>query len=184
AIAMLRADPPPGEVLNLGWVAGNPLIHGLYPVRRVFVDPRWEAYPRPFLLAAIAAVHDPALFAAELDQWRPGFVVVELRERDAVQRAGELVAAGWAVVHVDTDLAVLVPTTDATAAYRARHPPLGSIGLGPVDGWSTAPVVRAQQQARFARLRAALGDPAGAAALVAEARATSDDPAVAAELAD
>lgn len=180
-VAFLRADPPPGEMLNLGWVVGNPMIFGLYPTRSVFVDPRWEAYPRPFLLEAIAALDDGTRLAALIAKYHPGFVVAEMRLPAVQQRVAELREDGWALVYVDTEHVVLV--APGTAAYQAVHPPLTTADIAPTDWLVDQPVLLAQQQVRVARLLVALGDPDRAQPLLDAARTLADNPSVAQDLA-
>ena len=180
ATAFLRADPPPGEMLNIGWVAGNYLHYGVYPVRRAFVDARWEAYPKDFLAAAIAAQRDQAALDALIDQWQPGFVVAEVRDRDQQDRVATLVARGWALVYADSQLAVVVRPTDASRAYIEAHR-LDLSALRPADATPEHPVLYAQQLARFAGLLRRLGETERAEALRAEAAAV-DHPAVAKHL--
>lgn len=182
ATAFLRESPPPGELMNLGWAAGNPLIYGLYPVKRVFVDPRWEAYPREFLLETIAATNDRRLFLTSLEKWKPGFLVVELRLPKAVSRACEL-GDTWPLVYADTELAVFVHRTAASASYLTNHPPVDPTNLEPADGWRPEPVVRAQQQLRFGHLLGCLGNSQRSQWMLQEATKRADDPSVTAELA-
>lgn len=115
-IAFLKEHPPPGRGLNLSWYAGNALVWELYPKQPVFVDPRFEAYPRSFLLAAIAAQDDPAALERLLDEYDPGWLVIELRKPGPRRRLAELLASGaWSLVHVDTIWAIVVrvgPDTD------------------------------------------------------------------------
>ena len=107
-IAFLRDDPPPGEMLNIGWVAANYLNYGVYPVKRVFVDGRWEAYPKPFLDQAMRAQREQPVLDALIAEWKPSFVVAEMREVTQQSRIATLVERGWALVFVDTITAVAV----------------------------------------------------------------------------
>jgi hypothetical protein len=171
----LHDDPPPGEPLNLGWAAGNPLIGCAFPVRRPFVDPRFEAYPRDFLADGIRATDDPELLARLLDTWRPGFVVVELRLASAQDRLAELVEQGWGVTHLDEAFAVAVPPGPWLEQHR-----LTDFRYRGAPG--DPPVVEAQQRVYHAGLlqRLGVGDPEPslrAARLV-------DHPAVADDLRD
>ena len=180
ATAFLRADPPPGEMLNIGWVAANYLNFGVYPTRRVFVDGRWEAYPKPFLVETMRMPRDPAALSAMIEQWQPGFAVAEMRDPPQLDRVAELVAAGWGLVYVDSVLAVVVRPTDAGRAYIAEHP-LDLEALAVVDALPEHPVLHAQQQIRVAGLLRRLGVDGRAEALRAAA-STVDHPAVAADL--
>ncbi len=165
----LTTDPPPGEPINLGWAAGNPLIGCVFPTKRVFVDPRFEAYPRDFLWEGTQASEDPALLQRLLKEWSPSFAVVELRLVSAQTRLGELVDQGWGLVHVDAEYAVLTPP----GPYLQSHPVTEWAFAAPVDDF---PVLRGQQLVHHAALVQRLGvaDPTPS---LAEARAV-DHPAV------
>ena len=178
----LRDHPPPGQMLNVGWVAANYLNYGVYPVRRVFVDGRWEAYPKPFLDAAMAMQRDADVLQELIDQWDPGFVVVEMRDPDQQLRIVELVDRGWTLVYVDTIAAVAVRPTEDSAAYRQRLG-LQPAAIDPGDWRPEHPVLYAQQQIRLAGLLAALGEDDRAEQLRSRASAMAEHPAVLADLA-
>lgn len=171
---VLRTDAPPGEPINLGWGAGNPLIGCAFPAKRPFVDPRFEAYPRDFLWEGTQASEDPELLQRLVTQWSPGFAVVELRLDSAQQRLVELVDRGWGVTHLDPDFAIVVPP----GPYLERRRLDDWAFHGPTDDH---PVVRAQQLTHHAALlkRLGVGEPQRWADL---ARAV-DHPIVTAELA-
>lgn len=116
---------PPGQPINLGWAAGNPLIGCAFPDYRPFVDPRFEAYPRDFLAQGIQASEDGVLLQELIDRWDPGFAVIELRLPSAQARGAELLGRGWRTVHVDADHAVLAPDGDFAYEHAiARAPDL------------------------------------------------------------
>lgn len=180
-LAFLDQNPPPGPLLNLGWVAGNPLIWGGHPV---FVDPRWEAYPKPFLGRAIRAMDDPDTLQQLIDEYEPGTIVAEQRLARVQARVGELVASGdWALVHVDTLLVVLVRRQQAGAAdYIAAH----EVDPATVEAPDWLPEHRqlhAQQQIRMGRFFREVGEPQRAEPLLEAARQV-DLPLVQAELAE
>ncbi|MEQ1569951.1 MAG: hypothetical protein ABMA64_30235 [Myxococcota bacterium] len=178
----LRASPPPGEMMNLGWVAANYLTYGVYPVRRVFVDGRWEAYPMPFLRDCVGMAADRAALASMIEAWRPGFVVAEMRKPDQQTRLAELVLDRRAtLVHVDSIAAVAVLDVPGAAAYAAAHP-VELDRLEIPDWLPEHPVLHAQQQIRVGRLLRLLGHTEAADALFAAA-ARVDHPAVKADLA-
>jgi len=145
----LHDAPPPGEVLNLGWAAGNPLIGCAFPEKRPFVDPRFEAYPSDFLWKGTEASSDPAILRELIDTWSPGFVVVEMRLQPAHERLAELVDDGWGLTHLDADFAVAVPPGPYLDAHRLTDWSFRS----PVDDY---PVLRAQQLVHHAALLARL----------------------------
>jgi hypothetical protein len=184
-VAFLRADPPPGEPMNLGWVVGNPLIGGVFPEKRVFVDPRWEAYPRAFLLDAIRSLQDPAMLRTLIARHQPAFVVAEMRLPEVQQRVSELWRTGeWPLVYADPEHLVLVRATPEAQPWLARHPPLQPGELTQRMSWREGyPVLLAQEQIRVARLLLALGAPELAQPLLEQARARADHPRVLQDLA-
>jgi hypothetical protein len=184
-VAFLREDAPPGEPMNLGWVVGNPLIEGVFPAKRVFVDPRWEAYPRAFLLDAIRSLQDPDMLQALIERHQPGFLVAEMRLPEVQQRASELWATGqWALVYADPEHLVLVHLTPESSAYLARHPPLQPRELVERMSWQEDhPILRAQEQIRVARLLRWLGAPEPAQVLLEQAQGRADHPRVQQDLA-
>lgn len=185
ATSFLRRAPPPGEMMNIGWVAANYLNYDLYPVKRVFVDGRWEAYPREFIDRTLRMTRDPELLQEVIEEWQPGFVLAEMRKIDQQERVAELVAGGdWKLVYVDS-IVVVVALQDDTApsrAYLQRHG-LDPAQIEPGDWLPQHPILYAQQQIRVARLLAMLGERQRADALVEQARAQEEHPAVLADLA-
>jgi len=180
----LRESPPPGEMLNIGWVAANYLTYGVYPTRRVFVDGRWETYPKDFLNDSMLMQREPAVLDRMIATWDPGFVVAEMRLPQQQDQLARLVSKGWRVVYVDSIAAVAVVPSIApeVTAYLGEHgaDPLG----GPVPDWLPAhPILHAQQQARVAGLYRRLGARAQADALREAAAAHADHPSVASDLA-
>lgn len=181
--AFLRTDPPPGEMLNIGWVAANYLNFDVYPVRRVFVDGRWEAYPKPFLTRTMAMMEDGGVLQSLIDEWEPGFVLAEMRMPSQQQRLAELVRSGdWRLVYVDSITAIVVADTPQHAAYLQQHG-IEPDQIQPPDWLPEHPVLHAQQQIRVARLLRHLGQEQAAEALLTQARALAYDPFVAADLA-
>jgi len=170
---VLHDTPPPGEPINLGWGAGNPLIGCAFPAKRPFVDPRFEAYPRDFLWQGTQASEDGELLMQLLDEWEPGFAVVELRTESTQARLVELVSRGWGVTHLDADFAVVVPPGPYLQAHR-------------LEDWSfpaptdDAPTVRATQLVHHAALLRDLG--VGEPERWAQLARQVDHPVVAAEL--
>jgi hypothetical protein len=166
----------PGRVLNLGWVAGNPLAYGGFPV---FVDPRFEAYPKPFLLRAIAAETDGAVLRGLIEEYTPDAVVAELRKPEIIERIGELTTDGWTFLHVDALFVVLArPARAAVPRSNLVDPATATTGTDSSD----VSVLRAQEHLRLARLLLQLGQSEAAARHLEAARTRTDDAAVAAEL--
>jgi hypothetical protein len=142
-------------MLNLPWSTGNALIWGL-PAEPVFVDPRFESYPRSFLRAAFDAYDDDDKLAALIAAWRPGWIFAEHVRANVRARVAHLCGNGWTPVYVDSAHLVLVRDGPDTAAYRAAH----AVDLAraePGDLLPGPPALRVQQRARFARLMRALG---------------------------
>jgi hypothetical protein len=135
-VAYLKANPSEGPILNIGWGAGNVLI---WEELEVFVDPRWEAYPREFLLESIDAMQDGDVFAAQLRKWQPARIVAELHLPEVQERAAELITGGeWGIVHADVLHVVLERGVLANAGFD-------------VVGWDNGyPRLLAQEQIRVA----------------------------------
>jgi len=173
----LREHPPPGEMLNIGWAGANQLVWGVYPVRRVFVDGRWESYPKPFLTQTIAAEEDQAELDRLIEAWQPGFVVGEMRDIDQQNRVATLIGRGWTLVFVDSIAVVVVPPGEATAAYRAEFGT--TCAEADLPDWRPEhPILHAEQQIRFAGFLERCGEPVRAVELFAKAAEHLDHPAV------
>jgi hypothetical protein len=162
AIAFLRANPPPGRMMNMAWPSGNALIWGL-PEQPVFVDPRFESYPHSFLRAVADGYDNDARLAALIDLYHPTWIFAE-HFRPAIRaRVTTLLGRGWAPVYVDADDLILVREVPETTAYRAAH--LVDLARAePGELLPGPPFLRAQQRGRFALLLQALGQPRRAAA--------------------
>jgi hypothetical protein len=88
----------------------------------VFVDPRFETYPRSFLQAVIAAEGDLAVFERLVHDHDPSWLVAEIRLPALRRQVARLVRErGWELVYADTIFVVLIRDVPATAAYRAAH---------------------------------------------------------------
>jgi hypothetical protein len=149
-------------MLNMAWTSGNALIWDL-PGQPVFVDPRFESYPHPFLREAFDAYLDDAKLAALIERHGATWIYAE-HFRPAVRaRAVALLGRGFSPVYVDSDHLVLVRDAPETAAYRAAHP-VDFARAEPGDLLPGPPVLRAQQRGRFARLLRAVGQDARAEA--------------------
>ncbi len=161
AMEFLKRYPPPGRMLNIPWYTANWLIWDLYPKHRVFVDPRFEAYPRGFLLESIEAERNDALLANEISRYQPNWIVAEVRRQGIHQRIAYLLRTGeWVLVHVDTVLMILVRNVAENAPYIAAHR-LESANISPQDylDGTLYPDLLALQQIRVASLLADLGQP-------------------------
>lgn len=118
----LQDHPPPGNPLNLGWYIGNPMVLDLYPRTRVFVDPRFEAYPREFLVRAISAERDPITLDALLDQFEPLWIIAEIRKPSIRHQVARLLSMKeWEAVFLDPVCVVLVRKTPETTRYLADN---------------------------------------------------------------
>jgi hypothetical protein len=170
AIAFLKENPPPGRMLNLSFYSGNALVWGLYPEQRVFVDPRFETYPRPFLREAVAADRDEAIFDRLLTRYEPGWLVVEVRLPFLRQRLAELLRRQtWALVYADTNFVIAVRDTPANADYLAAHR-LWPDAIAPPDYLPGEPDLYGQQLVRVAGLFLDLDLPEKARELADHAR--------------
>jgi len=157
SIEFLKKYPPPGKMINLTWYSGNPLIFELYPGHPVFVDPRFEAYPRSFLLEAIRAAEDGEVLQNMIARYQPGWMVVELRVESIRKLAAELVKEGtWKPVFADTVFLIMVRNTPENSAYLSKHE-LHPDQINPHDFLADEPDLLALQQIRIAGLYRDLG---------------------------
>jgi hypothetical protein len=155
AIAFLRANPPPGRMMNMAWSSGNALIWDL-PEQPVFVDPRFESYPHAFLREVADAYRDDGRLDALIDRYRPSWIFGE-HFRDGVRdRLVTLVRRGWAPVYLDSAHVILVRPGADTEAYRAAHR-VDLASARPGDLMAGPPELRAEQLAQFRQFLQALG---------------------------
>jgi hypothetical protein len=182
ALAALKPDPPPGRMMNVSWPFANDLIWD-WPEQPVFVDPRFEAYPRDFLVDAMRSRHDDAVMARLIDTYRPGWLFVDHCFAPERARVAHLVrGGGWQVTHADVMAVALVPRTPVTENYRARHP--FSPDQAPAGLVASPPARRARQRLCYGRLLAALGFTRPARVQLAEAqREAAADGSLRAEIA-
>jgi hypothetical protein len=172
AAAFLKSNPPPGAMLNLGWFIGNAVVFELFPKHRVFVDPRFEAYPRDFLLEAVAAETDPIALDRLIDRYDPSWIVGELRIPGVRQQMARLLALGeWAPVFFDAVCAVLVRKRAETTLYLKLHR-VDPERVEPRGLLSDEPDLLAQQQIRWGAFLADLGRTAEAKAWMERAAST------------
>ncbi len=154
-IRFLREAPPPGLMMNMPWSLANATLW-FTPELRPFVDPRFESYPRTFLLEAIASYDDDGTLARLIAEYRPSWIFAE-HCSDAIRaRLGTLMGSGaWALAHADARTVVLVRPTPETEGYLARHR-LDALPPAPADLLPRPAALRRQQQECWQRLRAAL----------------------------
>jgi hypothetical protein len=182
AIAQLKPDPPPGQMMNLSWPVANDLIWD-WPEQPVFVDPRFEAYPRAFLIDALASRTSDAVLDRLIATHRPGWLFVDHCWSPERDRVAHLMRGGqWQATYADVQALVLVPRTSHTESYRNRHPftPAGEPG-----GLLAAPAGRrARQRLCYGRLLGVLGYPGQARTQLNEAaREAAGDTDLRAEIA-
>ncbi len=126
AIAYLRANPPPGPLLNdLDY--GGMLIHDVRGVP-VFIDDRFELYGEAFIGEYRSAVLRPEVFAGPLlDRWDIQAVVI----RNALP-LGQWLAANpaWAAAYRDPVAAVYTRTPGPQASYLLGSPACGQKQAG------------------------------------------------------
>lgn len=181
-LALLGHDPPPGTLLNLGWYAANPLLLDC-PQIAVFVDPRFEAYPREFLVEVLRAEGDRRTFEGLIARWNPGWIAIEVNRPAQRERLAELVRRGtWALVAMDGVLAIAVRRAPETVAYLARHP-MPASALGPGPALADRPDLYGLQLILAGQFADQLGAPERALELLDEAgRVGADVPEVRREL--
>lgn len=157
SIEYLKKFPPPGRMINLTWYSGNPLIFELYPEHPVFVDPRFEAYPRSFLLEAIEAAENGEVLRNLIARYQPGWMVIELRVESVRKLAVELLKEGtWKIVFADTVFLIMVRDIPENSEYLSKHQ-LYPDQINPQDFLTTEPDLLALQQIRMAGLYRDLG---------------------------
>ena len=157
AIEFLRTSPPPGRMMNLSWYSGNALIWGLYPDHRVFVDPRFETYPRNFLLSAIDSYNDDTHLRSLIDKYQPNWIVAELRLQPVRKRAAALIKSRlWSLVYADTIFMILVRESPSNAEYLAAYRILPQ-EISPSDLLIRRPDLLGLQYVRLAMLYRDLG---------------------------
>jgi hypothetical protein len=121
-VATLRADPPPGRMMNVPYELANALIWS-WPEQPVFVDPRFEAYPRRFLADCIASYRDDAVMDRLIAQHEPGWILgghCRGVQRERLVRLAR--DPRWQLTYADAAALVLVRRTPEAAPYLARHP--------------------------------------------------------------
>jgi len=160
-VAALRGDPPPGRVMNVPYELANALLWS-WPEQPVFVDPRFEAYPRPFLSDCIASYRDDAVMERLIAEHRPGWILGGHCTGAQRERLVRLARSGqWQPTFADSETVVLVRRTPEAAAYLARH--AFAPDAQPPDLVADAPR-RSGQRLCYARLLEDLGYPSQARA--------------------
>jgi hypothetical protein len=168
SLRFLRENPPPGRMINLTWYSGNPLLLELFPQHRVFVDPRFESYPRAFLLKAIEAGDNREALDRLIMEYRPGWMVAEVRSARLRKMAADLIQEGsWQLVHVDSIFLIMVRNIPENWEYVSRHRLAIDQITFPDFLWSE-PDLLALQELRLADFCAKLGMPERAAVLAKE----------------
>lgn len=166
ALQFLRDNPPPGRMFNMTFYTGNTLIWGLYPQQQVWFDPRFESYPRAFILEALKAESDPELMDRLLREWDARWIVTEVRHPGCRKQVARLLAANaWQLVHADTVFLILVRNTPDNQEYLSRHR-LKPQDISPNDWLTDQPDLLEQQKRRMADLFNDLGLPEKAAELL------------------
>jgi hypothetical protein len=156
-IKFLKNHPPTGEMINLTWYSGNPLILELFPRHRVFVDPRFESYPRDFLLKAIEAGNSRQVLEELISEFQPDWMVLEIGRGSICKLAAELIKENaWVLVHADTVLLTLVRNLPKNDSYIAAHR-LDPKDIAPQDFLDSETDLKALQALRMAGLYMAFG---------------------------
>ena len=173
AIDFIKRYPPPGRMFNISWYSGNPLIWELYPEYQVFVDPRFETYPRGFLLEAIRAETDQIVLEGLLSDYQPSWIVGWIKQRTVRERLASLLKEGrWCLVHADTVFMILVRNTPENQWYIAAHRILPQ-DISPTDFLESEPDLLALQQIRIAGLYRDLGLPEKSQEMIQMVEATA-----------
>lgn len=158
ASQFLRQSPPPGKMLNLPWSLGNSVVWDL-PEIPTFVDPRFESYPRCFLLDCIAATKSDDVLHRLIRDHDIQWVYAEHRSAGVLQRVAALVDADeWRIIHADSQTAVLVRDCLLAREYLnsiARHEWSANL-RDPADLLVAPSSLRIRQRLSYGRFLAAL----------------------------
>jgi len=158
ASQFLRRSPPPGKMLNMPWSLGNSVIWDL-PDIPTFVDPRFESYPRCFLLDCIAAAKSDDVVNRLIRDHDIHWVYAEHRSSGILQRVSALVTTDdWRIVHADSQTAVLVRNRLFAREYLdsvASHE-WSPNSHDPADLLAAPSDLRIRQRLAYARFLAAL----------------------------
>lgn len=153
-IAFLRRDLPPGRMMNMPWSLAAPIW--FLPGVPVYVDPRFESYPRAFLEEVIRSYRDDATLDRLIARDRPSWIFAEHCHDGVRARLARLIRSrGWHPVHADARTVVIVRPGAGTDAYLARH--RESLPAEPEDLLAAPARLRAEQLDCYRRLREALG---------------------------
>lgn len=157
ASQFLHQSPPPGRMLNLPWSLGNSVIWDL-PDIPTFVDPRFESYPRSFLLDCIAAAKSDDVLHRLIRDHDVQWVYAEHRSAGVLQRLAALVEENWRIAHADSQTAVLVRDCALAREYLtsiAAHA-WSPNPRDPADLLSAPSNLRVRQRLAYARFLAAM----------------------------
>lgn len=177
ATAFLAQSPPPGKMLNLPWSLGNSVIWDL-PMIPTFVDPRFESYPRCFMLDCIASVHSDDVLSRLLRDHDIQWVYADHRSPGVLHRLPALCAGGeWRLVHADSQTAVLIHDCMKTRDYLASLGPRkwSADTCDPADLVAAPNGLRIRQRLAYARFLAAFHHDQQAVSQYETARAESHD---------
>lgn len=169
-MAWLRVNTPKGPLVNLTDYSGNALVWELFPQVKVFADPRFESYPRAFLLEALDAVRQPPVFDRILATHKPGWLYLETAFPWTRAIARRLTSSpDWALVYADT-MALVVVSREQNPELAKRFV-VDLERLVPAD-LDAHPDIRAQQWIRWAALMRDFGLPAAEEGALAHASET------------
>ena len=148
----LRVNPPKGNGVNLSWYLGNSLIFDVYPVKKVFVDPRTETYPRDFIEQVFAAEESSSALIKILNDYNARWFVGEMRNRRLWKRAKELISGGdWNLTLIDP-ISFLLEKRDAQSSGSGK---LSGVfdSLKDETEFTKHPALKALQQERVSEFR-------------------------------
>lgn len=158
ASEFLRRSPPPGRMLNLPWSLGNAVIWDT-PHIPTFVDPRFESYPRCFMLDCIAAANSDHVLNRLIRDHDVHWVYAEHRAAGVLQRLASLMATNeWRMVHADSQTAIVVHECEFTRNYLAslQAHEWSPNPRNPADLLTAPSSLRVRQRLAYARLLAGL----------------------------
>jgi len=171
----LSQSPPPGRMLNLPWSLGNSIIWDL-PEIPTFSDPRFESYPRCFLLDCIAASKSNDVLNRLIRDHDIQWIYADHRAPGVLHRLPALCSGGeWRIVHADSQTAVLIRDCFKARDYLASLGPRqwSALACDPADLLAEPVQLRVRQRLAYARLLAALHHDSQAAGQYESARAES-----------
>lgn len=155
AIDFIRTAPPPGRMMNMPWSLANSVIWN-QPAQPPFVDSRFEAYPRAFLVDCVRSYADDAVLDRLIREHGPTWIWADHRVKGVRPRLIRLLRdRHWVPVYMDSQTLIAVRPCEQTSDYLDRRE-AQTVGGDPADLLSDPPHLRARQRVHYARLLADL----------------------------